>query len=512
MAAAAIVGMVVAACSGKTTQAGGLELILNAQGLRAGADFDSVQVLVEKQTSAGPPVIWSTLADVKHLVPVEIGLPTTFSIEAGSANDEARISVTALLGVKPVVRRVVQLQVPTNRVAELLMVLSQSCAGKVDACGQESCQPSTGACGSNQINASDLPDYRSGDESNPAIVNGDASAPDGTAGGEAGGAADGGAPDATASGGDAEGLGPDAATDSGPVTMVDGGGDDGGDSGLPSPSCPGGHLHGPAPTTLSGAAMGPFTVQSYAADSTVRSTLAYDVTSAHIYYPTNAVGPLSGISMVPGFTSSVSVMSKWATLLASHGFIAMTIGTSNPTTGAPDTSVQPPVRAAALADALTTIRGENTRAGSPLAGKVDTARLGFLGWSMGGGGALEAAKANPQLAMVIALNTWNGAAVDAGGPTYTNDALPTLLIGGSSDTLASPAPSSIYTSIPMAVPKVLYVVNAGTATMGNDPANSSGNVGRFGVAWAKVFLDCDDRYRQFLTQPSDAADFRSSIP
>ena len=72
------------------------------------------------------------------------------------------IDVTAYKGGPSgtaVIFREVQLQCPTTRVAELDIVLASDCVGVLSCPAQESCDPTTGACGSDQINASLLPPY-----------------------------------------------------------------------------------------------------------------------------------------------------------------------------------------------------------------------------------------------------------------------------------------------------------------------------------------------------------------
>jgi dienelactone hydrolase len=262
---------------------------------------------------------------------------------------------------------------------------------------------------------------------------------------------------------------------------------------------------------------GPYQVMSYAANASVRMTMAYDVTSAHIYYPVGATPPFTAISIVPGFTAAESSIADWGPFVASYGIVAMTFGTSNPSTGASDTSVLPPVREAALIDALTTIKDENTRSGSPLNGKLDVMRLGVAGWSMGGGGTLLAANTHPELQACFAMEPWNPST------TYPMDTVPTLIFGGTSDGLAGPPmPQNQYQSIPATTPKMLYVVQSGTHFVATSPTNSTTdmapesmstpNVARFGISWLKVFLECDTRYRQFLlVKPSDASEFDSTV-
>jgi dienelactone hydrolase len=266
---------------------------------------------------------------------------------------------------------------------------------------------------------------------------------------------------------------------------------------------------------------GPYTTTSYAANASVRSTMAYDVTSAHIYYPVGATAPFASIAIVPGFTAPESAIADWGPFLASWGIVVMTFGTSNPSTGAPDASVDQYVRGSALLDALTTITGENTRSGSPLAGQLDTFRLGVAGWSKGGGGTLIDANSTPSLKAVFAMEPWNVSTTLQVG-TYPNDTVPTLIFAGTSDGLAGPPmPQTQYSSIPTTTPSLLYEITNGTHYVSTSPTNSTtdmapdsqstANVARFGLSWLKVFLECDDRFRQFLkVQPSDATLFETN--
>jgi dienelactone hydrolase len=273
---------------------------------------------------------------------------------------------------------------------------------------------------------------------------------------------------------------------------------------------------GPTPTASSASAAGPYSTMSYAANASVRMTDAYDVTSAHIYYPVGATPPFAAVSIVPGYVGAESSIADWGPFLASWGIVVMTIGTSNPSTGGSDTSVEPPVREAALLDALTTIKGEQTRSGSPLEGMLDINRLGVAGSQMGGGGALLAANSTSSLKAVIAMEPY--------GPstTYPDDSVPTLIFAGGSDTLEGPPmPEDQYMSIPSTTPKLLYLIANGGAFAAASPTNTTtdlvdagttANVARFGLSWLKVFLECDERFRPFLlTKPGDAEEFDSTL-
>jgi dienelactone hydrolase len=278
-----------------------------------------------------------------------------------------------------------------------------------------------------------------------------------------------------------------------------------------------GYIRGGAPTSMSASAAGPYQTKTYAANASVRSTTAYDVTNAHIIYPVGATAPFAAIAIVPGFVSPEAAIADWGPFLASWGIVTMTIGTSNPTTGASDMTVLPPVRGDALLDALTTIKGENTRSGSPLAGQLDLSRLAVAGWSMGGGGTLIDANTHPELKAVFAMEPWNT------DTSYTNDTVPTLIFAGTSDGLAGPPmPQNQYQSIPATTPKILYEINNGSHYVSTSPTNtgtdmapdsaSTANVARFGLSWLKVYLECDTRFRQFLTvKPADAAEFDTTL-
>jgi dienelactone hydrolase len=274
-------------------------------------------------------------------------------------------------------------------------------------------------------------------------------------------------------------------------------------------------LRGEAPTFASASTLGSYQSASYAADASVRETRAYDTSSAHIYYPTDAEPPFAALAIVPGYSSPESSIADWAPFLASWGFVVMTIGTSDPETGAPDVSVRPPVRAEALWDALRTIACENTRASSPLCGRVDLDCLGVAGWSMGGGGALMAASAHPSILGAFAMAPWNDS-ID-----YSRNTVPSLLFGGQLDGFVSNAMlDEQYRSLPAETPRLMYVVRNGDHFVANSPTDAATDhapdgestpaVARLGLSWMKVFLECDDRFRPFLgQQPANASDFRA---
>lgn len=286
------------------------------------------------------------------------------------------------------------------------------------------------------------------------------------------------------------------------ATVGDGGAAGGNtDGGTPGGGGGGPYVRGPAPTTASASAKGSYTVKSY----TSGYADGADFGSATVWYPTDATAPFAIVAVCPGFVSGESDTAPWGGFLASHGIATITVGTN---TGLE----QPDVRARALLQALKSLSGENTRSGSPLVGKLDLSRQAIIGWSMGGGGSLLAAEQTPSLKAAISLAGWNP------GYKYSKITVPSMLFAAEGDTLAGGADQSpgFYASIPAATPKWMWRA-PGTGQLGghymfNDPAGTSGTVGRYGLSWMKVFLEGDDRYKQFLpVKPAGAIDFKTNV-
>ena len=279
-----------------------------------------------------------------------------------------------------------------------------------------------------------------------------------------------------------------------------------------------GYIRGAAPTSTSASEAGPYQTMTYAANASVRATMAYDVTSAHIVYPVGATPPFASIAIVPGFTAAESSIADWAPFLASWGIVTMTFGTSNPMTGASDTSVLPPVRADCAHRRVDDHQGREHALGEPphRQARRDAA------WRSPAGRWAAAARCSrrtqhPELKAVFAMEPWNP------NTTYPMDTVPTLMFAGTSDGLAGPPmPQDQYMSIPATTPKILYEITNGGHYVSTSPTNSTtdmapdtastANIARFGLSWLKVYLECDTRFRQFmLVKPSDAAEFDTTV-
>ncbi|HMJ13129.1 MAG TPA: hypothetical protein VK524_17030 [Polyangiaceae bacterium] len=224
-----------------------------------------------------------------------------------------------------------------------------------------------------------------------------------------------------------------------------------------------------------------------------------DYGAATIWYPQGLQGPLWGVAVVPGFTELQ--LRGWGEFLASHGYITITIDTN-------DTLVPPEQRAVALKSALQTLREENTRGGSPIAGRLGE-RFAVMGHSMGGGGALIVGNENPaNVRASVGLTPWRP------GGTFGATRVPTLMIGGESDALVYPSDiTRFYDSIPNGTPKTYMSFRGADHFVVNNP-NLPGNAqtgGRFALAWLKIHLDGDASYRPWIQNNSAFHIFRSTL-
>ena len=199
-------------------------------------------------------------------------------------------------------------------------------------------------------------------------------------------------------------------------------------------------------------------------------------------------------------------MQRWGSFYASHGIVAFIVNV-NSVTDFPDD------RAAALLDAMETIKRENTRASSPLRGKIDTESFAVTGHSMGGGGSLLAASSDTSIKAVIPLNPWLPNYIS--GPIQGNRSA-TLIISGEGDTTAGVNDHAIpqYNLIPNSTEKAMFEINNGNHQSAFSPTSSNGRVGAISVAWLKVHLEENGCYCDVLNAALDssiASDVRVSF-
>ena len=260
----------------------------------------------------------------------------------------------------------------------------------------------------------------------------------------------------------------------GPTTTVGGGG--------------GGNVKGPNPTdAMLSASRGPFAITS------TRVGRGNGFGGGTINYPTDAsLGRLGAVVMVPGFMSAESSVAWYGPRLASHGFVVLTIDTNSPG----DT---PPSRSTQQRAAFRYLTGS-----SPVANRIDPTRLAAGGWSMGGGGSLITAGADPNVKVVLPLAAWNP------GSRYTYNK-PAFLVSCSSDAIAGNSSNSNVFYSSLTGEKAQLTISGSHFCV----TSSNNAVGKLMVSWLKRFLDGDTRYSSFACPsgtPAGAVSFRSTCP
>jgi hypothetical protein len=178
-------------------------------------------------------------------------------------------------------------------------------------------------------------------------------------------------------------------------------------------------------------------------------------------------------------------MNPWGPFYASHGIVTVIV-----TTGALD---QPAVRGTKLLAAIEQLKGENTKADSPLMGKLSD-RFGTSGYSMGGGGTTIASAQNATLKTSVGLAAW--------GPQNSGIRVPTLLLCGSSDGTAPCSMSQgAYRGIADPTPKMMISITGASHLNWFGPTNAGGGTsGKYALAFQKVYLEGDLRWKKFLLE------------
>jgi dienelactone hydrolase len=232
---------------------------------------------------------------------------------------------------------------------------------------------------------------------------------------------------------------------------------------------------GPDPTPTSVSGNGPFAYE------TIVVPAGSGFGGGTIYAPTDLTqGLYGGVALAPGFTERQNVVQWYGPLLASNGFVVITIDTL----GLYDL---PPARGDQLIAALTYLTTT-----SAVASRVDPNRLAVMGHSMGGGGSLEAAKKKPALRAAIPLAPWDQT------QDWSGNVTPTLIVACQNDSIAPVAnhATPFYNSL---TSEKAYLELAGVDHA--CPSSTNATIATYALSWLKRWVDGDTRYTQFLCPP-----------
>lgn len=189
-----------------------------------------------------------------------------------------------------------------------------------------------------------------------------------------------------------------------------------------------------------------------------------------LYYPADK-GSYAVVAAAPGLGADESMVTWYGELLASYGFVTLTMNTAT-------VNDSPDQRGTQILDALDHIVTD-----SPAASRADGKRLGVLGHSMGGGGALAAAAERPAIRAAIPLTPYYEGDVD----DWSKVTAATLIIGGEVDEVAPNADHAepLYEGLGNAREKA-YLNLDGDHFIANAPSRI---VTQQVVGWLQRFLD-----------------------
>ena len=223
-----------------------------------------------------------------------------------------------------------------------------------------------------------------------------------------------------------------------------------------------------------------------------------------VYWPGD-VESFSGAVYCPPLTGVQRMYADWGPFLASHGIALVTMDTRS-------TSDSVQSRGGQLAAMVKQFRGEATRSGSAINGKLNPQRVGTMGWSMGGGATWIAAAKDATLKSSISMAGHNATGGGAGNSRGTT--VPSMQLAGQTDTtiLGGMGQSQgVYGIIPESTPKILYVVRGVGHMSWGGPTAATASAGEITLAFQKTFLDGDTRWKKFLVKPANASEWKSNI-
>lgn len=199
-----------------------------------------------------------------------------------------------------------------------------------------------------------------------------------------------------------------------------------------------------------------------------------------IHYPTNAsgCGLLGAIAVVPGYVSYENSIKWWGPRLASWGFVVITINTNS-------IYDDPDSRATQLNAALDQMIADDT-----VGSMIDPKRLGAIGWSMGGGGALKLATERSTVRAIMPLAPYHD-------KSYGEVKTPTLVIACENDRIAETKKYANAFYKNAIGPKMKVEVNNGSHFCPSYRFNEI-LLSKPGIAWMQRYINNDTRFDKFL--------------
>jgi dienelactone hydrolase len=230
---------------------------------------------------------------------------------------------------------------------------------------------------------------------------------------------------------------------------------------------------GQAPTAANITGNGSFAVSSS------RITTASGFRGGMVYYPTDA-GSYPVVSIAPGFTNTWSDVQWLGPRLSSWGFVVVGIDTNT-------IFDSPASRGDQL---LAALNWAVNSAPSAVQSRADGTRRGVAGYSMGGGGTLEAlAKDTTGLVKAgVPLAPWDTS------KNWQRVTEPVFIVGGQADTVAPPSSHAIPFYNSLGGPKS-YVELAGADHYWPTSNNPTGS--QVIVSWFKRWLNQDARFTPY---------------
>ena len=184
--------------------------------------------------------------------------------------------------------------------------------------------------------------------------------------------------------------------------------------------------------------------------------------------------------------------------MASHGFVVVNLD--------PNTIFDfPDVRAREMASALKQVIELAQSGKGPYAAVLDGSRRAVMGHSMGGGGSLAAATADPTLKAAVPITPWHTTR------NFSANQVPTLIVACEKDIIAANAQHSnpFYASLGANLPRGKVEIKGADhlCPLSFAKAQDQTNVAKSTVAWLKRFVDEDTRYDALLKGGLNGTEF-----